>query len=100
MTAGTGTNNLRMVDCAVCNRRPLRGEPFMAGVTKVCGINMRCTLARGSCTVMTGYTVINKRRVVYRGRYPLLGTVADTAFFGGWNMRSGFARRYHVVMTG
>ncbi len=79
----TSTYCLAVVYGAGGNRRPTGREFFMAGIAHIAAGNMPRVLTAGRYTVVATDTVADKRRVINRGRYPLLCAVAITALLGG-----------------
>lgn len=99
VTTDTAAIHLCMIHGVRGNRRPESREFFVAGIAHIRRINVIGSFAARGYAVMTGDTVIDKRCVVHRRRYPLLGTVAIVTFLRGGNMGRTFAGRNHIVVT-
>jgi len=71
----------------------------MTGVAHIRRIKMVWSFTAGRYAIVTGDTVIDERRMIYSGRYPLLCTVAITTFLRCWHMVGALASGNHIVMT-
>ena len=71
----------------------------MAQMTLVSGVNVCGTFTAGRDSVMTTDTVINKRCVVYRRRYPGAHGVTGIAFIRCRYMGCAFTRCRNVIVT-
>ena len=99
MATGARADDLGVIDRSGCYRRPGSREFFMTKLASIGGVDVRGAFTRRADTVMTGNTVVNKRRMVNGCRNPLRGTVAKIAFFSGRNMGWWFSAGDHIIVT-
>ncbi len=99
MTTGAGAVDLRMVHGIRGNGCPEGREFLVAGVTHIRGIQMTGTFTTCGYAVMTGNTVVHKRRVIDSRGYPLLRTMTDITFVCRGHMRGSFSLCNDIVVT-
>lgn len=99
MTTDAGAVDLRMIHGIRGNGRPEGREFLMAGVTHIRRIQVIGAFTTCGYTVMTGNTVVHKRRVIDSRGYPLLRTVTDITFVCRGHMRGSFSLCNDIVVT-
>ena len=104
VTAGAGSQHLRMVYGCVGHWYPWRGTGLMAGITGITGSNVCRTSTTGNRALLTTEAGTNDMAMIHGSdsdRYPGRWSrcVAGIAGVGAVNMRSRLAGRESTVMT-
>jgi len=107
VATGAQTVDLGVIHPVRRHRRPKGGEPVMAGVTDVAGIDMAGRLTTGGNTVMTGKTITHESTVIGSsatttagGPSPGQRGMTNIAFRGGCDVARALAGcRYPIVTT-
>jgi hypothetical protein len=102
MTVNTGTNGLSVVNQARRYRLERAWKFFMAGITQVCGRDVRSNrLANGIGTIVTTNAIADKIGVIRHvsGIKPTIGIMANIALFSGRDMIRTFTTSDHAIMT-
>ena len=99
MTADTGPNHLRVVNCGNRYRHPCRRRFLMTEFASITAIDVRWPFATCCHPIVTTDAVIEKRRVIHYRWYPRDNRMTGIAFLCGDNMRRSFTGGDDIVVA-